>query len=141
MVVTYNEALVMPSNYAVMDEEEITYVEGGGVSIPRAAGAMVIDALLLATPLGAAFAPFKYMGRAAAKALLKKYAGSIAGKLGWCVTKLGLMAGSAAVNFTAGKVLGLVDTICSCATSIGGIASVVIDCVDRDGMNGKITLF
>ena len=30
MVMTYNEALVMPSNYAVMDEEEMTYVEGGG---------------------------------------------------------------------------------------------------------------
>jgi len=29
MVMTYNEALVMPSNYAVMDEEEMTYVEGG----------------------------------------------------------------------------------------------------------------
>jgi len=113
MEMCYDGALVMPSNYAVMDEEEMTYVEGGGVSIPRAV----------------------------AKALLKKYAGSIAGKLGWCVTKLSLMAGSDAVNFMAGKVLGLVDTICSCATSIGGIASVVIDCVDRDGMNGKITLF
>ena len=25
----YDGALVMPSNYAVMDEEEMTYVEGG----------------------------------------------------------------------------------------------------------------
>lgn len=30
MEMCYNGALVMPSNYAVMDEEEMTYVEGGG---------------------------------------------------------------------------------------------------------------
>ena len=33
MVMTYNEALVMPSNYAVMDEEEMTYVEGGAAAV------------------------------------------------------------------------------------------------------------
>lgn len=30
MEMCYDGALVMPSNYAVMDEEEMTYVEGGG---------------------------------------------------------------------------------------------------------------
>lgn len=29
----YDGALVMPSSYAVMDEEEMTYVEGGGIYI------------------------------------------------------------------------------------------------------------
>lgn len=29
MVMTYDGALVMPSSYAVMNEEEMTYVEGG----------------------------------------------------------------------------------------------------------------
>ena len=29
MVMCYDGALVMPSNYAVMDSEEMTYVEGG----------------------------------------------------------------------------------------------------------------
>ena len=28
MVMTYDGALVMPSSYAVMNEEEMTYVEG-----------------------------------------------------------------------------------------------------------------
>ena len=28
MVMTYDGALVMPSSYAIMDEEEMTYVEG-----------------------------------------------------------------------------------------------------------------
>ena len=30
MVMTYDEALVMPSSYALMEQEEMTYVEGGG---------------------------------------------------------------------------------------------------------------
>ena len=30
MELCYDGALVMPSSYAVMDEEEMTYVEGGG---------------------------------------------------------------------------------------------------------------
>lgn len=30
MEMTYDGMLVMPSSYAVMDEEEMTYVEGGG---------------------------------------------------------------------------------------------------------------
>ena len=30
MEMTYGGALVMPSSYAVMDEEEMTYLEGGG---------------------------------------------------------------------------------------------------------------
>ena len=67
MEMCYDGVLVMPSNYAVMDEEEMTYVEGG-IDIPRAAAAMIIDGLFMFTPLGAAFAPFKYMGREAGKA-------------------------------------------------------------------------
>ena len=31
MEMCYDGALVMPSNYAIMDEEEMTYVEGGGL--------------------------------------------------------------------------------------------------------------
>lgn len=32
MDMCYDGALVMPSSYAVMDEEEMTYVEGGGLA-------------------------------------------------------------------------------------------------------------
>lgn len=35
MELCYDGALVMPSNYAVMSEEEMTYVEGGGFSVKR----------------------------------------------------------------------------------------------------------
>lgn len=30
-----NEALIMPSSYAVMNEEEMTYVEGGGIYLTK----------------------------------------------------------------------------------------------------------
>lgn len=53
-------------------------------------------------------------------------------------TYIGGVAGSFACNFTAGKILGMVDVICSCATSLGGIISVVLDCLDNQGLNGWI---
>ncbi|MEE1258295.1 MAG: hypothetical protein UHN47_17595 [Lachnospiraceae bacterium] len=34
MVMTYDGALVMPSSYAVMEQEEMTYVEGG-IAVPN----------------------------------------------------------------------------------------------------------
>ena len=136
MEMCYDSALVMPSSYAVMTEDEMTYVDGGSVlGVPTSLAAGVIDALFVGTPLGAAFAPFKFMGREAAKSLLKKYASTIVGKLGMCVRKLGLMAGSFSVNFPASKILGLINPICSYATSIGGIIAVVLDCRDSAGFN------
>ena len=33
MEMCYDGALVMPSSYAVMDEEEMTYVEGGAIKV------------------------------------------------------------------------------------------------------------
>lgn len=38
MDMCYDGALVMPSSYAVMDEEEMTYVEGGGARIAVTSG-------------------------------------------------------------------------------------------------------
>ncbi|MDD6069921.1 MAG: hypothetical protein PUC12_03795 [Clostridiales bacterium] len=136
MDMCYDGALVMPSSYAVMDEEEMTYVEGGGV--PRWTAAAIIDAALLATPLGAAFAPFKYLGRAAGKALVKKYAGQIVGKMGWLLSKLGGAVGSATVNFTVGRFLGIFDAVVSCGTSIGGCISLILDASDSSGLNSWI---
>lgn len=136
MEMCYDGALVMPSNYAVMDEEEMTYVEGGGV--PRGAVAFGLDVLFMATPLGAAFAPFKFLGRAAGKALIKKYAGSIAGSLGKALSWIGGAAGSFACNFTAGRILGIVEKLVSCATSLGGIISLCLDASDPQGLNGWI---
>ena len=67
MEMCYSGALVMPSSYAMMDEEDMTYVEGWGV--PRTGAIMLVDTMLMLTPLGAAFAPFKYIGKAGRKSI------------------------------------------------------------------------
>ena len=51
MEMCYDGALVMPSSYAVMDEEEMTYVEGGGWSTYKG-----LEALATITAIGAAAA-------------------------------------------------------------------------------------
>lgn len=38
MTMSGSEALAMPSNYAVMDQEEMMYLEGGGVAVRVEAG-------------------------------------------------------------------------------------------------------
>ena len=136
MEMCYDGALVMPSNYAVMDEEEMTYVEGGGV--PRGLASIGIDAFLCATPIGAVFAPLKYLGKTAAKALIKKYASSIAGILGKVINFLGGMVGSAAANTPVSKILSIVDDSLGSCTSLGGIISLIFDCTDKQGKNGWI---
>ena len=134
MEMCYDGALVMPSSYAVMDEEEMTYIEGGGV--PRWAAALVLDAIFCATPLGPALAPLKYLGKTAAKALIKKHIGSIAGFLGKAINVLGGMAGSAVVNMPPSQLLSFINDSLGCCTSLGGVISLIIDCVDRNGKNG-----
>ena len=140
MDMCYEGTLVMPSSYAVMNEEEMTYVEGGAINIPRGLAAFALDAVLMLSPLGAAFAPLKYLGRAAGKALIKKFAGSITGILGWAISFLGGCAGSFAFNFPVSSLFGLVDNVLSCATSLGGIVSLIIDCTDRGGLDRWVTI-
>lgn len=48
MDMCYDGALVMPSNYAVMSEEEMTYVEGGGIYIKNSQLHSVLAAYLIA---------------------------------------------------------------------------------------------
>ena len=115
----YDGALVMPSSYAVMNEEEMIYVEGGG--IPRGLATIGIDAFLCATPIGVVFAPLKYLGKIAAKTLIKKYAGSIAGILGKVINFLGGMVGSASANTPVSKILSIVDDSLGSCTSLGGL--------------------
>ena len=60
MDMCYEGALVMPSSYAVMDEEEMTYVEGGGTITVKASADTVrticrSGAALIGTAVGMAF--------------------------------------------------------------------------------------
>ena len=60
MDMCYEGALVMPRSYAVMDEEEMTYVEGGGTITVKASADTVrticrSGAALIGTAVGMAF--------------------------------------------------------------------------------------
>ena len=48
MEMCYDGALVMPSSYAVMDAEEMTYVEGGGVYISHSKLVTIMSCLAVA---------------------------------------------------------------------------------------------
>lgn len=54
MEMTYDGALVMPSSYAVMDEEEMMYLEGGAISVDKAATYINVgvQGILLAVGIG-----------------------------------------------------------------------------------------
>ena len=41
MVMSFNEALIMPSNYAVMSEDEMCYVEGGSHNVTLNKGYLI----------------------------------------------------------------------------------------------------
>lgn len=60
--------------------------------------------------------------------------------MGEALSAIGGFAGSFACNFTAGRIIGIIDIICSCATSFGGIFSIALDCMDKKGLDSYITL-
>ena len=65
MEMCYDGALVMPSSYAVMNEEEMTYVEGGGWSTYKG-----LEALATITAICGAGYVARGIGAAAAAALV-----------------------------------------------------------------------
>ena len=73
MEMCYDGALVMPSNYAVMDEEEMMYTEGG-ISIPNWLVAGAINLFIDAVVVGGARAAAKYFS-----GQVKKYGAKTAG--------------------------------------------------------------
>lgn len=89
MEMCYDGALVMPKNYAVVNEEEMTYVEGGIAIINGLVGGAInlaISAILagiggFSTKLANAGLAHivKIAGRGAAKATLEKYIKRVAG--------------------------------------------------------------
>ena len=99
MEMCYSGALVMPSSYAVMDEEEMTYVDGGkstwvsysSVSAAYSAHAQAGSAFhYFAVGLGVAFAAFgtivgtiKGLGNLIIGAIIGGTGGLIAGSVVW----------------------------------------------------------
>ncbi len=102
MKMCYDGTLVMPSNYTMMDEDEMSYVEGG-LSLPTYATGVVLDvaiAALVSTVTGGATAFFK--------GLVSKYG----------TKKAGLHFGTMASQYAAKYFSAVVATaVCGIATA------------------------
>ena len=128
MEMCYDGALVMPSNYAVMSEDEMTYVEGGvksrsinWISIPIdvVCSYVGLNASAIIGCAGNAIAKFaaKHIAKVAASETLKK------------------LLGSGAVGFLQGVVLkasknNMVLSMLNRMTSFGGIIGIMCDLND-----------
>lgn len=134
MEMCYDGALVMPSRYAVMDNDEMTYVEGGGKwYIPRGIVAAAVDAVgLIFCPY---FAPLKFVGKSAAKALVKVYLPALAGVF----RKLVTTAIGVGINVTTGTLGNILFSNAWCLTSVGGMVSLVADIVSDGSCNKRIS--
>lgn len=128
MELCYEGGLVMPSSYAMMDEEEMTYVEGGHSISTWIVGALIDTACAL---MGiwhvSAIGWVLSKGVAKLCSLLTKNCGRALtelignGFLGFALSKMGAL----------GYALGL--------TSIGGVISTLWDAFDHS-LDGKIRL-
>ena len=134
MEMCYDGALVMPSNYAVMDEEEMTYVEGGLKVSSWVVGA-AIDVGLAAIGVWNVSAIGWLMGEGISKlcsGVTKKVGSKIIGKvLKNKVLQTGLGAYVVSKIGVLGTALGM--------TSLGGMISTVWDAWDKN-LDGKITI-
>ena len=119
-----NGALVMPKSYAVMNEEEMTYVEGG--AIPYVDTNLVAWAIDVGCALAGIYASAcgELMGRALIsliKTTWKKCSGKVA-------TILGTTAASA-IGIGIGKLNQVAGMMISCL-SFGGIIGLGLDALD-----------
>lgn len=131
MEMCYNGALVMPSKYALVSNDEMEYVEGG-VSFSRTWVAAAADAVaMLFCPY---LAPIKYLGKNAAKALVSKFLPQLTGALASIVkTVLGV-----GINVSTGTIGNLVFNNLWCLTSIGGIIGLAADYISDKKIDGWV---
>lgn len=132
MEMCYDGALVMPSRYAVMNEDEMTYVEGGWY-IPRGVAAAAIDAVgLIFCPY---FAPLKFVGKSAAKALVRVYLPKLAGMFRRILTA----AIGVGINVSTGTLGNILFSNAWCLTSVGGMLSLAADILSDGVCNKRIS--
>ncbi|MDQ6418733.1 RHS repeat-associated core domain-containing protein [Paenibacillus sp. LHD-117] len=129
------------NKYVYTENNPVMNVDPSGLlTIPRKWLATAIDALSIASPLGAAYAPIQFLFKAAAKSIVKKLAPQIArlaGKLSkWALGTAGF-ATNYALNFTTNTILNLIYNNLSSFLSLGGGIALFLDM--RDGQtDGKI---
>lgn len=132
MEMCYDGALVMPKNYAVVNEEEMTYVDGGW-RFKRGWAAVGID--IVAMAICPALAPVKFMGKQAAKFLVKRYLPQLAG---WAA-KAARLALGVSINVVNGSIGNLLFANGWCLTSVGGMISLILDVASDGRCDGYIS--
>lgn len=127
MELCYDGALVMPSNYAVMSEEEMTYVEGGnGWYNSQAFVAGAIDTILYLVPVIAAANSACKAGKALNVAL-KAVGATKQALINGAVTllkKIGFNVSKSVVSTAVGAIWTFAGL------SIGGLIAMGIDRAD-----------
>lgn len=114
MEMTYGGALVMPSSYAMMDEDEMEYLNGGGVHVMAAK--IGIYALFAAVGIGTGLIAAQTLRAQGGKYLAKKSIDQLGVKLGLKMT-IGAVVVSQLVDFIVnvcdpiGWLLGKLDKL------------------------------
>lgn len=124
MEMCYDGALVMPKNYAVVSEEEMTYVDGGG--IPTWLGGMVIDGIITAITGG-----FAISGIYAMKKFLKQNSRKLVKNISKQIMKMMGSVSGIIIETAVNEVLTFAST------SIGDAIAKIIDKLDGN-YNGWI---
>ncbi|RKJ67900.1 hypothetical protein [Roseburia sp. 1XD42-69] len=133
MEMCYDGALVMPSSYAVMSEEEMLYLEGGR-TISRSWVAVAVDVIALA--ICPYLAPVKFMGKCAAKALVKTYLNHLSGAF----RKIVQMGIGVSINISNGMIGKLLFSNAWCLTSVGGMVSLIADYATDRKLDGRVKI-
>lgn len=128
MEMCYDGALVMPSNYAVMSEDEMTYVEGGGIGKHKfnktSVVGVVIDAAIIVFSTGVSV-----YNISAIKKIFRKNGRKMVKRIEAAVMK---HVGTAA----AAMVSGAIDFAFTLAgASMGGLIAEALDRIDGHNDN------
>lgn len=136
MEMCYDGALVMPSSYAVMDEDEMTYVEGG-FAIPNWLVAGIINLAIDAFVVGGARKAASFFAGQA-----KKYGAKATGLCFSRTLRNKLIAKGVASGIAAG-VCGIAAaciTVLTWALDPGGSLACAIDSRDFNPSNGWVDI-
>ncbi len=128
MEMCYDGALVMPSSYAVMDEEEMTYVEGGACTVAQAARMIDIgvSVVLFAIGVGFGVGSIVWFMKNSVKGLV------VAG------LKRAIASTLVPLGFTAGSGIYAILTTIDPSSTIGNALARYIDSIDSDPNNGLV---
>ena len=131
MDMCYDGALVMPSSFAVMCEDEMTYVEGGGLGysfyMKRSVAATIIDVAAIAITAGLS---------------TSASVGKFAAKIGWKTLKKKVKKAMIKIGVSKTAATAAADILKTvCNFSIGSAAAWCLDKTDASGLNGYITYF